>query len=274
MLKSTELKKLKVLFGKDTDKLIEAIRHEDEQDFEVPEVKTYSDDDLAARDENVKKLADKEGYDRGKLVGKELLAKDIAKKYSLDIDAKDTAKLLTALDTIATGGDAATKERIDLLIKNNEKLEADLLAEKANNETVLFDTELLSSFPAGRKGDMSDKDYLLLLKNNLEFGKDDEGKRFVKKDGVILRDDKTKDYIAPKDAVATFFVEKKFVEDKQPGGRGGNDNPGGSGGGIKTLSQAQEQFLKDNPGGNILSPEGEAYIETVAKATTDFNYDA
>lgn len=274
MLDKATKSKLKVL-GFNVDKLIAAVTAEDEQEFEVPEIKTYSDEELTARDENVKKEADKAGYDRGKSVGKELLAKDIATKFSLkDVDLKDPKAVIAALETISSGGDAATTERINLLTKDKEALEAKVLEIQQNAEKAMFDTELISSFPAGRKADMTDKDYLLLVKNNLEFGKDDTGATFVKKDGQILRDSKTQGYIAPKDAVASFFAERKFVGEQQQGGRGGNDNPGGGGGGIKTMSQAQKQFLSDNPGGNLLSPEAQAYYESAAKETTDFNWDA
>lgn len=274
MLKKADKLKLKA-YGFDVDKLVAAITAEDEQDFAVPEIKTYSDEDLATRDENVKKEAEKAGYEKGKGVGKELVRKDIIKKYSLtEVDEKDTEKLFTALDKVVGGGDAATSERINLLQKDKEKLESDLLTEKENNAKVLFDTELISSFPSGRKTDMTDKDYLMLVKNNLEFGKDDAGLTFVKKDGQILRDTKTQGYIAPKDAVSSFFTERKFISEKEPGGRGGNDNPGGNGGGIKTMTQAQDQYIKDNPAGNLLSPDFHTYVSQVAKDTTDFNYDA
>lgn len=273
MLKKADKLKLKA-YGFDVDKLVAAITAEDEQDFAVPEIKTYSDEELTTRDENVKKDADKAGYERGKSVGKELLAKDVIKKYSLkDVDGKDPEKLLTALDTIVSGGDAATTERINLLQKDKETLEASLIAEKETNKKTLFDTELISSFPTGRKADMTDKEYLMILKGNLEFGADDTGNQYVKKGGEILRDSKTQGYVPVKDAVSSFFAERKFVAEQQQGGRGGNDNTGGAGG-IKTMTQAQDQFIKDNPTGNLLSPDFHAYVAQTAKDTTDFNYDA
>jgi hypothetical protein len=274
MLKKADKLKLKA-YGFDVDKLVAAITAEDEQDFAVPEIKTYSDEDLTTRDDNVKKEADKIGYERGKTVGKELLCKDLIKKYSLkDIDGKDPEKLLAALDTIVTGGDAATTERINLLQKDKEKLEASLTAEKETNKKALFDTELITSFPAGRKADMTDKEYLMLLKGSLEFGADDTGLPYVKKDGAILRDSKTQGYVPVKDAVSLFFNERKFVGGKAEGGRGGDDNAGGGAGGIKTISQAQDQYLKDNPSGNVVSPEAQLFYEKAAKETTDFNWDA
>ncbi len=273
MLKKTELTKLKALFGKDTDKIIEAIKAEDEVDITIPDVPTYSEDQLTERDKNTIAAAKPAILKEGKDTGIEIANKAIVKKYNLgDVDTKDPDKVIAALDLTVSKGDAGLKEQVTLLQTKQTELEGQIEASNKNHKSALFDTDLISNFPTNRKNGMSDKDYLLLVKNNLEFEETADG-MVVKKAGQILRDPKTQAAIAPKDAVKSFFEEKKFVGEEQGGGRGGNDNPGGGGSGITKYSQAETQFLKDNPGGNPISPAFQTYLTSVAKATDNFDYD-
>lgn len=273
MLKKTELTKLKALFGKDTDKIIEAIKAEDEVDITIPEITTYSEDQLATRDKEVVAAAKPAILKEGKDTGIEIGLKQIAKKYNLtDVDTKDPDKVIAALDLTVTKGDAGLKEQVTLLQSKQTELEAQIETANKSHKTALFDTDLISNFPTNRKNGMSDKDYLLLVKNNLEFEETSDG-MVVKKAGQILRDPKTQAAIAPKDAVKSLFDERKWLGEEQGGGRGGNDNPGGGGSGITKYSQAETQFLKDNPNGNPISPEFTNYLNTLVKATDNFDMD-
>lgn len=272
MLKKADKLKLKA-YGFDVDKLIAAVTAEDEQDFSVPEIATYTDDQLAERDTNTVKTARAAIFKEGKDAGIEIANKAIVKKYNLvDVDTKDPDKVIAALDKTVATGDEGLKTQIGLLQKDKDNLQASLDAEKTNFAQAQRDTDLISHFPPNRKG-LTDKEFLMLTKSALKI-EDKDGVTEVSKDGVVLRDPKTQAPIPVKEAVASLFTEKKWVGDGDGGsGRGGDDNSGSGGAGITKFSQAETQFLKDNPSGNVISPEFQTYVQGLAKETSNFDFD-
>lgn len=271
MLKKDTIKKLKDL-GFDFHKFEAAIKAEDEQDFALPEINNLTEADLTERDKNTIAAVKPEIFKTGKDAGIEIAGKAIAKKYGLiDIDVKDPDKIIAALDAKVATGDTGLKEQIALLQKDKLVLEQAVEAEKGNTIKLQRDTELLTSLPANRLPNMSDRDYVNLVKGNLEFDML-EGVQVVKRDGQILRDTKTHAPIGVKDAVTSLFAEKKLIaESGNKGGRGGGDNSVGSVGGIKNQTQAMAAFAKEFPDGG--TNQYTAYVGAIAKETTDFNWD-
>lgn len=271
-LKKDTLKKLKDL-GFKTDDLIAAIKSEDETDFTMPEINHLTEEQLTERDKNTIAAAKPGILKEGKDTGIEIANKAIAKKYGLtDVDTKDPDKVIAALDAKVATGDTGLKEQISLLQKDKLTLEAAVEAEKGNVTKIKQDTDLLTSLPSNRLSTMSDKDYLALVKLNLEFETVD-GIPVVKRDGAILRDKTTQAPIAPKDAINSLFAEKKWSEEGAKGGRGGNDNSGGGSSGIKTMSKFQEQFTKDNPNKPLMSPEFQTALQLHTKEMADFDWE-
>jgi hypothetical protein len=164
-----------------------------------------------------------------------------------------------------------------LLQKTVETLtnEKDVLAKDYKQKA--FETELISSFPINRSQVLTDSEYLLAIRANLQF-EESEGKTVVKKGGEVLRDAKTQNPLAPKDAITTFFTERKWISDNSNGGgRGIGDKPNVSTSGIRSLRQAQEVWDKEHPdrAGNYINGEFQNYVATVSKDVPDFNmYDA
>jgi hypothetical protein len=275
MLKATTLKIFKDL-GIDTKKLQEAMIADAEVDFAMPEINAYTTDQLEERDRQVVAAAKPAIHTESKNQGIEIANKAIAKKFGLtDVDTKDTQSVIGALDANVLKGDGALKEQVKLLQADKDKLTGDIESERTKAAEATFDAELISAFPQGRKADLSDRDYLTITKANLQFEVLD-GVRVAKKDGAVIRDPKTQAAIPFKDAVKTLFTEKKLIveEGGSGGGRGGGDNSGAGGaGGIKSYSKAIEQFKKEFPDGNELSPEAMSYVDSIAKETTDFVYD-
>ena len=273
MLKKETAEKIKS-FGFDVDKLISAIKDEAEVDYTVPEVQVFTTEQLEARDTNTKAEGKREGVAEGKTAGIEIAGKQIAKKFNLPdtVDKKNLDKVIEAVSTSAAAGDEGLKEQIKLLQKDKESL----LTEKENiikeKEQLSFDNTLISYFPAERDGSLEDSERLMLVKHALQFETVD-GKQVVKKNGEVLRNPTTKDPLPVKDAISSLFTERKWVTAGQ-GGRGGQDNPGKGGGGLKKFSQAQEQWQKENPTGNVMSPEFASYVGNIAKDNTDFDWNA
>jgi hypothetical protein len=274
MLKKETADKIKS-FGFDVDKLIAAIKDDAEVDYVVPEVQVFTAADLEARDTNTKAEGKKEGVIEGKTAGMEIAGKAIAKKFNLPdtVDKKNLDKVIEATAATITTGDEGLKEQIKLLQKDKETQAAQIESISKEKDAIAFDTSLISMFPANRTADLPDDERLLLIKKNLQFETVD-GKQVVKKNGEIIRNTTTKDPLIIKDAIETMFTERKWVADAGAG-RGGGDNTGGSGAsGIKTYSAATQQWLKDNPQGNIISPQCTAFIGKIAKESTDFDWNA
>lgn len=261
--------------GLDVDKLIEAITAEAETPYDVPDVVALSPDELTARDNNMKK----EGAKDAEPAVRKTLINELGKKLNIEIKSERIGDVVAEIQTFANKN---SDEKVGLLQKQVEALTADktnlsqtLEQEKARAAQASFDAELISYFPPSRGADLTDADRLSIIKSNLQFETVD-GAIVVKKGGQVLLDDATKAPKAPKAALDDLFKEKPSLIGvvKTPGGgRGGNDDFGGSGGtGIKKFSQAKEQWLKENPQGNITSPEFNDYTAKLALENTDFNW--
>jgi hypothetical protein len=267
MLKA-EQKAALLKLGIKYDDLVKAITDEAEVDFTIPEIKTYSDDDLATRDENTKK----EGIKEGKKIGIEIGLKTLVDKFGVkDAPAealKEPDKIFDLLNTHFSKGDSALKDQVKQLQADNALLISDKgAAEKKYNEAI-FDRDLLGMFPQNRAGLMTDAEYLQLVKMNISFEEAD-GVMVAKRGNEILRDATTKNPLPIKDAVNGVFTEKKWIgEQQQQGGRGAGDNQN-TGGGFKKLSQVVDAWEAE--GKNPMSPEFEAHLQATIKATTDFD---
>jgi hypothetical protein len=271
MLKKETAEKIKS-FGFDVDKLIAAIKDEAEVDYPLPEIQVFSAADLASRDVNTKSEGEKEGFKKGKEAGIIVAGKALAKKFNLPetVDVKEPDKVAEAISTTVSKGDAGLQEQIKLLQKDKETLQSEVENTKKEKEALAFDTSLISYFPPNRDASLEDSERLMLVKHALQFEVVD-GKQVVKKNGEILRNPTTKDPLPVKDAISTLFTERKWVAESG-GGRGGQDNPGKSAGGLKKFSDVQAQWQKDNPNLNPISPEFTAYVGGIAKETTDFDW--
>ena len=274
MLKKEVAEKIKS-FGFDVDKLIEAIKDKAEVDYSVPELVSAAD--LETRDANTKAEGKREGIAEGKTAGMEIASKAIAKKFNLSdtIDKKVLDKVIEAVSASVASGDDGLKEQVRLLQIDKEALVKEKEELGGKFTAAENDRKLISLFPANRSNNLDDEETLMLVKKAITIETID-GKEVVKKNGEVLRNPTTKDPLPIKDAITTLFAERKWVSDGSGGaGRGGNNSNTGGGsniGGIKSFSAAQEQWLKENPSGNIISPEATNYIAAIAKDVTDFEW--
>lgn len=259
-------------FGFDVDKLIAAIKDDAEVDYVVPDIQALSATDLEARDNNTKAEGKREGVAEGKAAGLEIAGKALAKKFNLPttVDTKKLDTVIEAVTAVQATGDDGLKEQIKLLQKDKEDLTGRVEAVGKEKDAIAFDTSLIGMFPANRDASLTDTERLMLTKGVLQFETVD-GKQVVKKNGEVLRNATTKDPLPVKDAIEAFFTERKWVGAAGDGGRGGG-NSGAGGAGIKNYTAATEAWKKDNPNGNIISPECTAFVGKIAKETTDFDW--
>jgi hypothetical protein len=273
-LKQVDKDKIKAL-GLDVDKLIAAVTSPTEVDYEVPtEVTVIKNADLAARDDQKISEGKKQGETIGEEKGKELAAKAFRKKFNLDDAAgKDVDKIVELVNGKLAAGDSTIKEQNAALLKDKEKLQSKIDEQKRIAKGAAFDSTLISFFPPGRSADLKDAERLALLKMDLTF-EEQEGKTVVKRNGEVLKDKNTHAPLAPNQVVGDYFTERKWnAEANKDGGRGGEDQAGGAGGGngAKKYSQAIDQWKKDNPGKSEVSPEAMDYVNGIAKADPTFD---
>lgn len=264
MLKKETKDKLKAL-GFDVEKLVAAAIHAEEQDFEVPAINNLSETDLATRDDNTRK----EGEKIGKKNGIAIATKTVADKFGITEAVTTPDELVVKLNANFAKGDEGLKEQVKLL--QADKLQAIADKDRAIGEvkSAIFDRDLITKFPANRTKLMNDSELLSLVKGNLTF-EESEGVTIVKKNGEVLRDPGTKAPVAIDAAINGLFTERKWVEDSgSGGGRGGNDHANNGGGGKKKLSQVLEAWEAE--GKNPMSPEFQTHLDSVIKATTDFD---
>lgn len=272
MLPTATKEAIKAL-GIDPDKLIEAIKAETEVAVDVPtEVTVIKNTDLETRDNNNKALGKTEGETAGEKKGKELAAKAFRKKFNLaETVPADIEKVVEAVNTTLAKGDEGLKEQVSLLQRDKDTLATQLQQEQAKAKAASFDAQLISQFPAGRTADLTDAERLVLVKSALQIEEVD-GKTVVKKNGEILRDATTKDPLPINKAISDYFSERKWVgQEGGAGGRGGSNNPPGSGAGIKKESEYQQKWLAENPGKNALSDDYVTSLNKHAKETPDFD---
>lgn len=271
MLKAEVIAKLKS-WGLDVDKLATAIKDEKEVDYELPEVQVFKPEELEARDANKVTEGKKLGESEGEKKGKELAAKALKKKFSIEDESKDLDKVVELVTTKAQTGDAGLKQQVELLIKDKETLQGQITTLQSEKKAATFDAQLISMFPQNRSGDLKDSERLMLAKMDLSFEELD-GKTVVKRNGQVLRDSATQNPLEINKVITDYFAERKWVASTNTGGgRGGGDSTGGSGGGFKKLSEVEADWKKNNPEGNLVSPEFQAHLQAATKDVPDFDY--
>ncbi len=274
-LKKETITKLKG-FGFDVDKLIAAIRADDEQDYTIPDVTVLTADQLTERDNNMKK----EGEKNAEPAVRSTMVKELSKKLNVELKSERIGDLATEIQQFAnkSGDEKLTllQQQVTALTADKTTLTQQIEQERTKAAQAAFDSELISYFPANRGGDLSDQERLSIIKSNMQFETVD-GKVVVKRNGEVVLDPTTRAVRAPKDILTDFFKEKPSLAGVAAaggaggGGRGGGDNTGGAGG-VKKMSEAKQQWLNENPGGNLMSPEFNDFVGKLSIEHTDFNW--
>jgi hypothetical protein len=279
-LKAEQINKLKAL-GFDVDKLVAAIKADDEQDVALPDIVPISQKDLDARDA----VKIDEGKKLGESEAKKLVVTELGKKLNIELKGERigdlAAELQAAMNKDNNDKIKLLQDQVNALSADKTNLETKIVETEKTAKQIQFDTELISMFPSGRGEGLSDKDRLLLIKNDIQFDTVD-GKVVAKRNGEIVKHPQTHAPLEIKEVVKTIFTEKPVLLGVQgaggssgSGGRGGKDNFGGSGGaGVKKYSDAVEKWkaLDPDKNTNIVSPEFTSYVADLAKADPQFDW--
>lgn len=268
MLSQSSIQKLAKLAKLSPEALTAEINKTEEVDLTIDETLTVlTTEELSARD-NVKVGEGKRlGESEGEKKGKELAIKAIKKKVGIETEEKDVDKVAEAIQAKIGGGDASLKEQVTLLQQSLSQKETEIATFKKEAETAQFDAELLASLPANKSTALTNAEHLTIVKSNLEFTA--EG---VKYKGAILRDPTTQAPLTADKALEHFYNDRQGLTEKQEQPRGGRGGGNDTGGGVKgSLKQLQQEYLAQNPGGNILSEEFQLKVREALKANPDMD---
>jgi len=201
-------------------------------------------------------------YNKGKIVGREMMFKEAKEKYSVDFEGKTLDKFVEAYKAKVIA-DAKIKpdEKIKELTSDNDKLrsnyttlENDFTAFKnvqsENQLRVSKDQKILSFIP--ENGLKVDRDIALIAlkaKSGIDINFNDDKGAIVTQNGVIQKDEKT---LQPVD-IKTFILENITalnLLEKNGGGAGGSDETGGGNATSYDLF-VKEMEIAGNPTGSM-----------------------
>ena len=276
MLKKDTIEKVKAL-GFDVDKFLAAVKDEKEVDFDVPDIVPMTQAQIDARDA----IKIGEGKTAGEQTAREAFVKEVGTKLGLTVKGTRIGDLVTEVQKglNATGDEKlrTLQEQITGLTSDKEKLTGELTSEKSKTSQTLFNFELISHLPATRGKALRDDERVLMMTRDITFETVD-GKRIAKRNGEVVKDPKTHAPLPVPDVVKAYSTERGWDKETAApagGGRGGaNDSGAGGGGtaGMKKYSAVKDQWIKDNPEGNPLSPEFTDHVNKIAKETPGFDF--
>jgi len=272
MISQAQKDRLKEL-GFNVDELITAITSENETDIAIPNGTLFTDELLTSRDTNNFTEGKKLGVTEGKKAGFEIANKTIIEKFGLkDVTKNDEPnKILDILNSQFSKGDEGLQGQIKALQADKTELENKVLSIESEKKAFERNTSILSMLPKNRASILSDTEYLDIVNKHIT---DVDGVSAITINGEVLRDKQSRNIVPLNDGITKLFTERKWIVEEQPTGGRGQGDTHRSVGGIKTLSQARETFLKDNPDKNEASPEFISYVKDIAQKTSDFDVNA
>lgn len=285
-LKKADLEKIEAKYK--ITGLVAAHEAATETDVAIPEdVTVLTAAELAQRDANQKAAGKTEGI----TVGKELVVKDLKTAAGLTYDgegSKDPARFVTELTKKVEDGAkiepnaqvTQLKEQVANLQKSVTEKDGQVNNLKAAAESSALDVDIIAAMPANRKGvdagGMSDKEYLTLIKSQLQTERDEAGALVIKREGQVLRDPTTQNPLNLQTAISGVFTERKWTGEAgdNRSGRGGGSSQGNSGAKPMKLSEATKEWETANPGKGTMSPEFQEHIKGLVKDNKDFDMNA
>jgi len=141
-------------------------------------------------------------------------------------------------------------------------------AEKKADD-VRFEFTLVSKLPQNRSKVLADDKYLKLIKDDII---EVDGIKGLSINGEPIKDVKTRAVLPIDTAIEQYFSANKWLEDVPPaGGRGGNDQHGGTG--LRTYSAAEKAYIAANGEDSINTLAFRSHISKLAE-NKDFDMNA
>ncbi len=263
--------------GIKVEDLAKAITDEKEVDIKVLVSKTFTESEWESHEDAID-LEKKSKYDEGKTVGTEQTVKKMKQKADLTFDGKKPEdfmekhkiKMLEEADKNPDSrvkeleGDLKALREVSIPDKDNKIKE---LIEQIGRESIFRTVEKF--IPVKLPESLTREDAKTIIQNEFDFGKDETGE-FVKRNGDIMKDDKTRSRTSYQDAISNFVADRKWTV--AGGGGGGEDIPGGGGSfsdhkKIRKMTE-MDKYL-DSKDIHPLSQEAKGLIDDATKAAVE-----
>lgn len=252
MLSEKSVSNLATILGTDAKSLMAQISSEEEVDITLPSGDFFTEDELSKRDTSK--------YLEGKDAGVEMLVKNLKKEKGYQFESKNIEDFLNHYEEdlkskYSKNSDERVKElEGDLTkVKSSYEQELESLREQQSKyqkqlRSLELNNSLMGMMP---KETTIKKDAIITLFNTEHDIVEEDGRKFVVKNGQKLKNDKTAEPLEISQVFNEWVVKENFVK-TQPG-RGGQNETGDSGlSGIKTISKFQEKLESEGVSPNTL----------------------
>lgn len=213
------------LAGESVEDISAKISSEDEVGIKKPQGEFFTSDQISLRDS--------QKYKEGKEAGQEMLIKDWKNQFGYEIEGKDPKAFIEHHNNVlkekySSGADERVTSLEADLKKQREAFESEIsqlennfseLSNRYRNEMVT--NKLLSVMP---KETTIKPEAIITLFNANHTIDEQDGNLVVKKNGEIIKDEKTASPLSVKDIFSTFVLEEGYA--KKPEGRGGSSEHG------------------------------------------------
>lgn len=279
MLKEEIQKEIASLLKIDEKAFLEAIKSDKEAEITIPKgLQVFTAQELTTRDDNQKKL----GYSDGKEAGLDIFIKEQKQKHGLDFEGKDPEKFVTSLkDRVLADAkvepNAQLKEKEAMITKLQgtvQEYENKYKTLEQEKKEMAKKGKLTKVVPANLPFD-ADEVLMSMESRGYSFEEDEKGNIIPKKNGEVIRDDKTQNPLDHKAVINDYVVnERKWVksteEDPPKKGRGdGSDRR--TAGVLSSMKAAKEEWQAQ--GKSINSADFKAFVDDAAKNNKEFDWE-
>lgn len=241
-------------YGLSAEDLTAKLTSEEPQELKLAG-QLFTDEELKARDSGK--------YNEGKEAESEMITKSLKKKYGYEFEGKNMDAFMSHHDEqLKTKYSKNSNERVSELEKDIDKLktayeeEIGSLKQSNNDLEAKYKKQatkntLLSIMP---KETTLKKEAIITLFNSEYELDEDNGKVIVKKNGEILKDDKTTQPVPLDSIFNDWLVKEKYIS-ATPGRGDGNEFGKGGFNGINSVSEFQKKWQSQNPDESLTSPK-------------------
>lgn len=225
MIKAEKITELEKTLRLPEGTLKSAIEATEEKDIEIPTLRIYTEEEENTRLENERKNA--------KIAGVEMAVKEARNKFGLQFEGKTIDNLLEhyskkVIQDANISPDKKVQELtadLDKMRGNYTSIESQFNEFKANvakkDGEREIDSLILTKIPQNTT--IPTKDVLQLFKYNFQVEKNESGIVEFKKDGVVLKNEKTLNPLSVDEVLSSFVTP--YLK-KPEGGAGGGDEAG------------------------------------------------
>ena len=230
------------------DVLQKAISSDEEIEITLVKGDFVSDEKL----ETLKTQMRDEGKNEGQNIGYDFAMKDLKKDFGIELEGKDRKKIGEAIKKqVLTDAKIEPEKKISELKQSLEKLQQtydtdlgkkdeELKIEKQKTRGFQINSDLSQHLP--ELNGIKPAQFLTLARSEFSFDYGDNGNLIVKKGDSVLKD-KMENPLAPKDILTEYAKSNGWMTID---GRGGGDEPGGSGSSdFKTIGDVYK-YMEDN----------------------------